>query len=145
MGGLLLDEAGLVLTTRAGAQRRGRRAPGLAPGESHELDDPAGRRLRVTATPARHGPEGGDRGPSSASSAPRRSFPCTTKAGPTAPRGGPRSTQRSRRPGSPIASSGSSKAAPGGEVEVVVLVDSVELGDCLYKPAQALRILRDPE
>jgi len=37
-----------------------------------------------------------------------------------------------------------SGTAPGGEVEVVVLVDSVELGDCLYRPAQALRILRRP-
>ena len=51
---------------------------------------------------------------------------------------------RAIEPGAVATLKGSARGsgtAPGGEIEVVVLVDSVELGDCLYKPAQALRIL----
>jgi L-ascorbate metabolism protein UlaG (beta-lactamase superfamily) len=47
-----------TLTTAAGAARLGGPAIGLAPWESRELATPEGVRLRVTATPARHGPAG---------------------------------------------------------------------------------------
>jgi L-ascorbate metabolism protein UlaG (beta-lactamase superfamily) len=57
-GRALLAQAHRVLTTREGAERLGSDARGLAPWESTQLPS-----LRVTATPARHGPEGGDRGP----------------------------------------------------------------------------------
>lgn len=60
----LLARVPLVLTTEAGAERLGGTAIGLAPGDSHELSLADGSTLRVTATPARHGPPGGDRGPS---------------------------------------------------------------------------------
>jgi L-ascorbate metabolism protein UlaG (beta-lactamase superfamily) len=59
----VLATAALVLTTVAGAERLGGRALGLAPWQSHEVPTHDGRRLRVTATPARHGPAHGDRGP----------------------------------------------------------------------------------
>lgn len=49
---------GRVLTTIAGAARLGGRVEGLAPWASTELVAPDGRRLRITATPARHGPAG---------------------------------------------------------------------------------------
>jgi L-ascorbate metabolism protein UlaG (beta-lactamase superfamily) len=49
----------VILTTTAGAERLGGTARGLAPWESVQLSDI----VRVTATPARHGPAGGDRGP----------------------------------------------------------------------------------
>lgn len=62
-GRRLLASAGRVVTTVAGAERLGGNAVGLEPWQSHELSGPAGRTLRVTATPARHGPPGGDRGP----------------------------------------------------------------------------------
>jgi L-ascorbate metabolism protein UlaG (beta-lactamase superfamily) len=52
-----LPKAGRVLTTEAGAGRLGGNAQGLAPWQSAELTKD-GRRLRVTATPARHGPAG---------------------------------------------------------------------------------------
>ncbi|HVO89245.1 MAG TPA: MBL fold metallo-hydrolase [Casimicrobiaceae bacterium] len=52
-----------VLTTRQGAERLGGNARGLAPWERFDLDAPDGKRLRVVATPARHGPVNGDRGP----------------------------------------------------------------------------------
>lgn len=54
----LLPKAGRVLTTDAGAKRLGGNAEGLAPWQSAELTSADGRRLRVTATPARHGPAG---------------------------------------------------------------------------------------
>jgi L-ascorbate metabolism protein UlaG (beta-lactamase superfamily) len=57
-GRALLPRADRVLTTHDGADRLGGGATGLAPGETTELPS-----MRVTATPARHGPEGGDRGP----------------------------------------------------------------------------------
>ena len=52
-----LPKAGRVLTTQAGAQRLGGNALGLAPWQATELTA-GGERLRVTATPARHGPAG---------------------------------------------------------------------------------------
>jgi L-ascorbate metabolism protein UlaG (beta-lactamase superfamily) len=60
-GRALLPRAGCVITTRDGATRLGD-ARGLEPWEHVDLDTPAGF-ARVTATPARHGPAGGDRGP----------------------------------------------------------------------------------
>ncbi len=59
----LLSRAGKVLTTQAGAERLGQGAVGLVPWQSVDLPAPDGRVLRVTGTPARHGPVGGDRGP----------------------------------------------------------------------------------
>lgn len=51
-----LSRAGRVLTTKAGAGRLGGNAEGFAPWASIELRAPGG--VRVTATPARHGPAG---------------------------------------------------------------------------------------
>jgi L-ascorbate metabolism protein UlaG (beta-lactamase superfamily) len=56
-GRAMLAKAGRVLTTQAGAKRLGGSAEGLAPWQSTELSK-NGRTLRVTATPARHGPAG---------------------------------------------------------------------------------------
>jgi L-ascorbate metabolism protein UlaG (beta-lactamase superfamily) len=53
----LLPKAERVLTTEIGAKRLGGNAQGLAPWRSVDLMS-AGDRLRVTATPARHGPAG---------------------------------------------------------------------------------------
>lgn len=47
-----------LFTTVAGAGRLGGNAQGLAPWESADLARPDGNALRVTATPARHGPAG---------------------------------------------------------------------------------------
>lgn len=58
-----LATAGRTFTTGAGAERLGGNAVGLAPWEHHDLPARDGRTLRITATPARHGPAGGDRGP----------------------------------------------------------------------------------
>jgi L-ascorbate metabolism protein UlaG (beta-lactamase superfamily) len=52
-GRAALERAGRVVTTAAGAGRLGGKAVGLAPWQSTELLG-----LRVTATPARHGPPG---------------------------------------------------------------------------------------
>jgi L-ascorbate metabolism protein UlaG (beta-lactamase superfamily) len=57
-GRALLAKAGRVLTTVAGAQRLGGKAEGLEPWRSVEMTKPASASLRVTATPARHGPAG---------------------------------------------------------------------------------------
>jgi L-ascorbate metabolism protein UlaG (beta-lactamase superfamily) len=63
-GRAMLPAARSVLTTQTGAQRLGlANATGLLPWQTADLPAPDGRTLRVTATPARHGPEGGDRGP----------------------------------------------------------------------------------
>lgn len=59
----LLASASTVLTTTAGAARLGGRVQGLEPWQAHDFALPDGSKLRVTATPARHGPAGGDRGP----------------------------------------------------------------------------------
>ena len=58
-----LDDVPVVLTTIAAAVRLGGRSRGLADFRSAFVTAPDGRRVRVTATPARHGPAGGDRGP----------------------------------------------------------------------------------
>ncbi len=63
LGRASLTRAQKVLTTKAGAARLGGNAIGLAPWESVEVPAQDGRLLRVTGTPARHGPDGGDRGP----------------------------------------------------------------------------------
>ena len=62
-GRALLPRADRVITTRAGADRLGADAIGLAPWTSIELRHPSARALRITGTPARHGPADGDRGP----------------------------------------------------------------------------------
>ena len=48
---------------RGRRERLGPPAVGLAPWQETTIPAPNGKTLRVTATPARHGPEGGDRGP----------------------------------------------------------------------------------
>lgn len=53
-----LARAGRVLTTVAGAGRLGAHTEGLAPWASVDLTGQGGRRLVITATPARHGPAG---------------------------------------------------------------------------------------
>ena len=53
-----LPNAGRVLTTPAGGKRLGGNAEGLAPWSSTTAALPQGGELRVTATPARHGPPG---------------------------------------------------------------------------------------
>ncbi len=62
-GRALLKGVGTVLTTQAGAERLGDHAIGLAAWQGVDLATRDGRTLRVTGTPARHGPAGGDRGP----------------------------------------------------------------------------------
>ncbi len=62
-GRALLARAGRVLTTQAGAERLGENAIGLAHWQSVDLPAPDDSVLRVTGTPARHGPADGDRGP----------------------------------------------------------------------------------
>ena len=59
----MLEAATSVVTTMAGAARVSDKAVGLAPWQSHDTPTPDGRVLRITATPARHGPSDGDRGP----------------------------------------------------------------------------------
>jgi L-ascorbate metabolism protein UlaG (beta-lactamase superfamily) len=55
-GRAMLPSVGQVLTTSSGAKRLGGNAVGLAPWSSTTLPIPEGGELRVTATPARHGP-----------------------------------------------------------------------------------------
>ncbi len=57
-GRAFLTQAPRVLTTMAGAQRLAGNAEGLRPWEAAELTTPGGQALRITATPARHGPAG---------------------------------------------------------------------------------------
>ena len=59
----LLATAAAVFTTEAGAARLGGQAIGMKPWDTHDLVARDGRTVRLTATPARHGPEHGDRGP----------------------------------------------------------------------------------
>jgi len=61
-GRTVLQTAKHVLTTEEGAKRLGGNAVGLKNWQSNDLAAPDGRLLRVIATPARHGPEGLDRG-----------------------------------------------------------------------------------
>jgi L-ascorbate metabolism protein UlaG (beta-lactamase superfamily) len=56
-GRALLATATTVITTKSGADRLGGNAIGLVPWESRDVVR-GGTRLKVTATPARHGPEG---------------------------------------------------------------------------------------
>jgi len=66
-----LDHAGRALlggpvpcfTTAAGAERLGAGARGLSAGDRILLPTPDGGEVELTATPARHGPANGDRGP----------------------------------------------------------------------------------
>lgn len=62
-GRAMLPYAQKVFTTLEGAKRLGDHALGLAPWQSVEVEAPDGTRLRIMGTPARHGPENGDRGP----------------------------------------------------------------------------------
>jgi L-ascorbate metabolism protein UlaG (beta-lactamase superfamily) len=62
-GRAVAETAPRVLTTADGAERLGGNATGLSPWEQTELHATNGDTLMVTATPARHGPAGGDRGP----------------------------------------------------------------------------------
>lgn len=62
-GRTLLPTAGRVLTTRAGAERLTGNAVGLETWESLQVSSPVGGNFTITATPARHGPAGLDRGP----------------------------------------------------------------------------------
>ncbi len=62
-GRAFLARAGRVLTTPAGAGRLGGHAVGLAAWQGVDVPAPDGRILRVTGTPARHGPAHLDRGP----------------------------------------------------------------------------------
>jgi L-ascorbate metabolism protein UlaG (beta-lactamase superfamily) len=62
-GRALLSSAGQVITTPAGAGRLGPPTMGVEPWQTMELVTPNAGRLHVTATPARHGPADGDRGP----------------------------------------------------------------------------------
>jgi L-ascorbate metabolism protein UlaG (beta-lactamase superfamily) len=57
-GKVFLTSAKRVLTTVVGAKRLGGNAEGLAPWQSLTLTNAEGRKLTVTATPARHGPAG---------------------------------------------------------------------------------------
>jgi L-ascorbate metabolism protein UlaG (beta-lactamase superfamily) len=57
-GKAFLAHSDRALTTIAGAKRLQGHAQGLAPWESVNLSNPDGRTLRITATPARHGPAG---------------------------------------------------------------------------------------
>ena len=62
-GRLLVERAPVVFTTSAGAERLGGNALPLALWTSRMLGAPGRAALRLTGTPARHGPPGGDRGP----------------------------------------------------------------------------------
>jgi L-ascorbate metabolism protein UlaG (beta-lactamase superfamily) len=62
-GRAVLAGANKVITTAVGAERLGGQTIGLAPWQSVEIPGRDGRTLRITGTPARHGPVGGDRGP----------------------------------------------------------------------------------
>lgn len=57
-GRAFLPAAKRVLTTVAGASRLGGNAIGLAPWQTNDIASKDGAMLRVTATPARHGPAG---------------------------------------------------------------------------------------
>ncbi|MEH2511779.1 L-ascorbate metabolism protein UlaG (beta-lactamase superfamily) [Nitrobacteraceae bacterium AZCC 1564] len=57
-GRAFLSRARRVLTTKAGAKRLGADTEGFDPWESTEVKTADGRMIRVTATPARHGPAG---------------------------------------------------------------------------------------
>jgi L-ascorbate metabolism protein UlaG (beta-lactamase superfamily) len=56
-GEAVLKKATRVVTTEEGAAALDGNAFGLAPWQSAEVEGPHGRTLRITATPARHGPQ----------------------------------------------------------------------------------------
>jgi len=62
-GRTFLEKAPKIITKQAGAERLGNNAIGLASWQSIELPTPKGDILRITGTPARHGPARGNRGP----------------------------------------------------------------------------------
>ncbi|HSQ28907.1 MAG TPA: MBL fold metallo-hydrolase [Gemmatimonadaceae bacterium] len=62
-GRAVLSQARQVFAPAVAAERLGGGATPLAPWTSATVAAASGRRLRVTGTPARHGPPGGDRGP----------------------------------------------------------------------------------
>jgi L-ascorbate metabolism protein UlaG (beta-lactamase superfamily) len=62
-GRALLADAKSVLTTQEGAGRLAGNSIGLQPWQSVDLSAPDGSVLRVVSTPARHGPQGLERGP----------------------------------------------------------------------------------
>lgn len=57
-GKTFAQKAPRLITTRAGAKRLGGNAEGLAPFETAAIKKPDGNSVRITATPARHGPAG---------------------------------------------------------------------------------------
>jgi L-ascorbate metabolism protein UlaG (beta-lactamase superfamily) len=57
-GRAFLPTAGRIFTTQVGASRLGGYVEGLAPWQSVEILQPDRRTLRITGTPARHGPAG---------------------------------------------------------------------------------------
>jgi L-ascorbate metabolism protein UlaG (beta-lactamase superfamily) len=59
----ILPSARAVVTTEEGARRLGGNSIGLSDWRHTDVQAPDGRVLRITATPARHGPEGRQRGP----------------------------------------------------------------------------------
>jgi L-ascorbate metabolism protein UlaG (beta-lactamase superfamily) len=61
-GRALLPAAGVTYTTNSGAERLGGNALGITPFETRVLVGPSGKKLLITATPARHGPVGVDVG-----------------------------------------------------------------------------------
>lgn len=63
LGRAMLPQAATVYTTREGAERLGGNAVGLEPWQTVSCPTPDGQLLTLTATPGRHGPAGGDRGP----------------------------------------------------------------------------------
>jgi L-ascorbate metabolism protein UlaG (beta-lactamase superfamily) len=63
LGRAMLPQVATVYTTRAGAERLGGNAVGLDPWQTVSCPTPDGHLLTLTATPGRHGPAGGDRGP----------------------------------------------------------------------------------
>lgn len=62
IGRTLLGKARTVFTTEEGAQRLGGNSAGLSSWRKMDLQTPEGRTFCVVATPARHGPEGLNRG-----------------------------------------------------------------------------------
>lgn len=62
-GRSVVAQAQRVITTVVGAERLGGSAIGLSAWQSIDIPCANGRTLTVTATPARHGPADGDRGP----------------------------------------------------------------------------------
>jgi L-ascorbate metabolism protein UlaG (beta-lactamase superfamily) len=61
-GRLFLPTTGATYTTSSGAERLGGNALGITPFETRSLEGKSGKKLLITATPARHGPVGMDVG-----------------------------------------------------------------------------------